>query len=334
MDTPTRRRSIRGLPVALVLSAAVVIGGMLASRILTPDLEDRGQGRESQGPKTQGREVTGKRDTVSNPPSARLLSSAPHGVTRSQGAPSDDRSDSQISADPKGSVSPPREPAFDLDALRHRMGVVGEAYLVREGLPRQTARELLQRGAEFKRARAILRIQAKYDGWSAAELREARFELQTAVVRDLGEQRYRLMRQARLEPSALFVDRVPADSEARRLGLVQGDRIVRYAGEYVFSPDDLKVLEACSSGPIEIEIEIERGGKRSTQLVTSADLGITAVPGEPPLLVGVDLSGDRPVQFDFVDPDTSAAIQVELDGSGRLPVKGGKIVVGKPETDP
>jgi membrane-associated protease RseP (regulator of RpoE activity) len=227
-------------------------------------------------------------------------------------------------------------PVFDLAHLRNlnQKFSLREEYLLAQGLPRQTARDLVRRGAQLDLARRTLDLQAEQEGWGAAELRAARFQLERDLIAQIGADTYGLLLRSGRESSRVYVEQVPPGSDVERAGLKRGDRIVRYAGEPVFSRDDLEVLASEASGPV--QIEIERAGEL-TRLASRPQLEFTTRATDPEAAFGEDTSRDRPVQLELTDPESGATVQVELSGSGRLSLKGGKgipIRLGRPSRSP
>jgi len=213
------------------------------------------------------------------------------------------------------------EPAFRLSQLRRLTPHLREEYLVQQGIGRQRSRELVQRADELVLALQTLQVQAKTEGWSDAELREARFRAERDLITEIGPDRYGLLLRSGLVSSTVYVSEASPESEAARAGLLSGDLIVRYAGEPVFSRNDLEVLASLNPGPV--AIDIERDGTPLTLKATFTGGPSFETRDRSPLtLIPVDTSGDRPAQIELVDPVPGAAIQVELRGSGSISIQG------------
>jgi membrane-associated protease RseP (regulator of RpoE activity) len=236
-----------------------------------------------------------------------------------------DRGESALGVEPSaGDAASAPTPVFDLRKLQTLLSEASlrEEYLVEQGLPRQTAQYLVQRGAELDLARKTLDLQARQEGWDAAALRAARFYLERDLIAEIGADGFGLLRRSGRKSSRVYVGQVPLGSVAEGAGLMRGDRIVRYAGEPVFSRDDLEVLASKASGPV--QIDIERAGEQLTLETSRPQLEFTTSATDPEAAFGENTSLDRPARLELTDPESGATIQVEVNGSGRISFKRGK----------
>ncbi len=95
---------------------------------------------------------------------------------------------------------------------------------------------------------------------------------------DLGDDFYDAMLYATNQPNRSKIGNVMGTSPAAAAGLRIRDVIVRYDGERVFEPDDIKRLSESGEPGERVEVKIHRDGREIEMRVERGPLGIRYYP--------------------------------------------------------
>jgi hypothetical protein len=145
------------------------------------------------------------------------------------------------------------------------------------GLAERDVAELRELFEDVELDRLYLQNQAKRERWAQGRLGTelAALDQRLLSVRgDYGEETYDWFLFASGHPNRVVVEGVLGGSAAAEAGLQNGDAIVGYAGERIYRPEAL--IRGTVGGSLNetVEVEIERGGSRSTLTLPRGPLGI------------------------------------------------------------
>jgi hypothetical protein len=144
--------------------------------------------------------------------------------------------------------APDARPWFDAPSLVELGTAAGDVARLREAYE-QNQMEVL-----------YLRDRATRGGWMGTpryhgELRK----LETALHVELGDTDYDLLRFATGRPNRVVVAGVFADSPAERAGLQDGDTILRYGEDAIFTPQDLRRATSEGRAGTTVAVDVLRG---------------------------------------------------------------------------
>jgi hypothetical protein len=167
----------------------------------------------------------------------------------------------------------PELPWFDRDAL---FAACGSTSVVAN---------IEQRWEQFEMDKLYLGDAARRDGY----LRKPRYRMALAKLErelraDYGSEAYDAFLYALGKPNRVTVDHVIADSPAGDAGLQKGDVVIRYDGERVFHPQELK--RATNRGELGdlVLLDVMRDGEAVTLRLPRGPVGIRMKSrGDPPL---------------------------------------------------
>jgi hypothetical protein len=150
-----------------------------------------------------------------------------------------------------------------------------EAVLASLGLSDGEIEQLRQRWSEHQLEKMNLSDRATREGWRhKIRFRKEIRAIESALVSELGPDRYDLMLYATNQPNRVIVLDVLDGSAAGRAGLQSGDRITGYAGAPVFRRSEL-VNEIAEGKPGErVRVQVEREGRTMSFDVPRGPLGI------------------------------------------------------------
>jgi hypothetical protein len=150
--------------------------------------------------------------------------------------------------------------------------------LVQSGVDRAEA-EALTAETERRQIEALrLQHQAEREGWSASELREARLELERERRSKLGEAAYdRLLFAEGRGNRVVITDRL-AGSAAAAADLRPDDVVVAYAGEPVYTRQQLRALTQSGDLGETVTIEVRRDGARVQAELPRGPIGVQMRP--------------------------------------------------------
>ncbi len=154
-----------------------------------------------------------------------------------------------------------------------------EERLLLAGFDPDLARTVRQREDERQMNELYLRDQAMREGWLnspryAGELQELRTARAT-IRQDLGDHRYDQYLYVMGRPNRIGVNRVLKTSPAQQSGLREGDSIVSYDGERIFSVQELIAFETRGKAGETVTMEVVRDGRRVQLYVPRGPLGFT-----------------------------------------------------------
>lgn len=147
--------------------------------------------------------------------------------------------------------------------------------LLSAGFTPDRADWLIQRTQELKAASYL--IAKEYAGRPLAEQRPI---IQYLVDPDLplreqvGDADYATYREASLRPIGAPVTGVIPDSPAARVGLKQGDEIIKYGDKHVYSYFDLVDMASKNKSGAPTFLEVRRDGQTFQVLLSAGELGI------------------------------------------------------------
>ena len=179
--------------------------------------------------------------------------------------------------DPNNEASLPPEPAPGPEGSEQGPSF-DEAALAQAGLdPSETARVRAQ-WERLLLSRLGLSNLALREGWfrSKRYASEQR-ELESTLRSDFGERDYELMLYATGRSTRLVVREVIPRAAANTDGIEAGDTILRYDGERMFQPRDLRWATAAGELGSSVWIEVLRAGERRRLSVRRGPLGIVLV---------------------------------------------------------
>lgn len=145
-----------------------------------------------------------------------------------------------------------------------RRGWFDEQALIVSGMDAARARELTLYYEQLELERLRLRDRAAREGWDRSA-RRAQFELledrEDSLREQLGEDEYSAYLYAAGRPNRVEISSVLASAPAGQAGIRSGDRILRYAGERIYSPRELRAATTGGEFGDPVEIEVERDGE-------------------------------------------------------------------------
>ncbi len=154
-----------------------------------------------------------------------------------------------------------------------------EERLLLAGFDPDLARTVRQREDERQMKELYLRDQATREGWLNSQRYQQEIqELRTSgatIRQELGDDRYDQYLYAMGRPNRIGVDRVLKTSPAQQSGLREGDSIVAYDGERIFSVQELIAYETRGKAGETVTMEVIRDGRRVQIYVPRGPLGFT-----------------------------------------------------------
>ncbi len=177
-----------------------------------------------------------------------------------------------------------------MQAFAEREGGRPEARMSRRIRAGNTEERLILAGFDLEIARRVrededaqqmeqlyLRDQATREGWLNSPRYQEELQKLTAIGskirQDLGDDRYDQYLYAMGRPNRVGVNRVLESSPAKRAGLREGDAIISYGGQRVFSVQDLIAYETRGQGGETVTMELIRDGRRVQIYVPRGPLG-------------------------------------------------------------
>ena len=147
------------------------------------------------------------------------------------------------------------------------------------GFDPDLARSVRQREDERRMKELYLRDQAMREGWlNSPRYQQELQELRTSgapIRQQLGDDRYDQYLYAMGRPNRIGVNRVLKTSPAQQSGLREGDSIVSYDGERIFSVQELIAYETRGMAGETVTMEVIRDGRHVQIYVPRGPLGFT-----------------------------------------------------------
>jgi membrane-associated protease RseP (regulator of RpoE activity) len=175
------------------------------------------------------------------------------------------------SGDPKPDVSESQAETVQEPGLT-------EAALVQVGMEPQLAASLVRRQAEIEMRRLELRDEATRDGWFAEQRYfEALAELnaqETALREEIGDRDYERYLYASGEDNRVLVSSVIPGSPAEQAGLRSGDVVLSYAGQQLFSGQELRSETTRGERGEPITVRVRRGDSELDVLLPRGPMGV------------------------------------------------------------
>lgn len=151
--------------------------------------------------------------------------------------------------------------------------------LVASGFPEDRAEWIVQRESRFRMAMLELRHEAQRAGSGFEGYQERWNAEQDAFRRDLGEADYERYLESTGRPTAVVVGSVLDTSPAQRVGLLPGDRIVRYDNRRIYSMADLNRATLDGEAGETVYVQIERDGVSIQLTLPRGPVGVTGGGG-------------------------------------------------------
>lgn len=149
---------------------------------------------------------------------------------------------------------------------------------VEAGFSEVEARDLKRQMDELTMERLYLRDQAVREGWLGSQrYRDALRDLnarQTATRDDLGDEAYDKYLYALGRPNRIVVSSVLSGSPADAAGMQDGDVIVRYDNQRMFSPSEIRRETSRGSAGAVVPVEVDRGGESVIVYLPRGPLGV------------------------------------------------------------
>jgi len=146
--------------------------------------------------------------------------------------------------------------------------------LLGAGVPETDAERMR---AEFEAAQLdelYLSDRATREGWlTTARYRQELAEIRRQLRAELGDEAYDWVQYASGGNNRVLIDDVLQDSPAARAGLRAGDVVVRYAGELVLSPNELRAATVRGTANETTAIDVMRGDEALRLFVPRGPLG-------------------------------------------------------------
>lgn len=146
--------------------------------------------------------------------------------------------------------------------------------LIAAGFQPGKAEQIVQREAELQ----MESLRARYEAERSGDMQDyyrSRYIQEDALRQELGDADYERYLQANRRSTSVSVSSVIESSPAHAAGLLPGDEIVRYAGERVFSMNDL-TQRAVEGIPGEnVTVDIMRDGIQMQVVMPRGPFGIT-----------------------------------------------------------
>jgi len=187
----------------------------------------------------------------------------------------DDIPDSDTPALVSGADTPPGTPT-----PAYHSGV--EA-LIAAGIPEEQAAWLQTHLDESDLQQLYLKDRATREGWlrtprysrAVRELQEAFKDLRP----EIGDETYDRLLYALGRSNRVVVRNVIQYSSADQAGLQAGDRIIEYAGQRVFSTQELNGLASGGTAGVPVLVRVQRAGQTLDVYLPRGPLGVRPVPG-------------------------------------------------------
>jgi vacuolar-type H+-ATPase subunit I/STV1 len=156
-----------------------------------------------------------------------------------------------------------------------------EQALIASGIDEARARELKLYFEQLELERLRLRDRAAREGWDGSRRRQEFAllgEREEALREQLGEDEYAAYLYAAGRPNSVEISSVLASAPAGQAGIRPGDRILRYAGERIYSPRELRVATTGGEFGDPVEIEVERDGETLRFYLARGPMGVRTGP--------------------------------------------------------
>ena len=156
-----------------------------------------------------------------------------------------------------------------------------EQALIASGIDEARARELKLYFEQLELERLRLRDRAAREGWDGSRRRQEFAllgEREDALREQLGEDEYAAYLYAAGRPNSVEISSVLASAPAGQAGIRPGDRILRYAGERIYSPRELRVATTGGEFGDPVEIEVERDGETLRFYLARGPMGVRTGP--------------------------------------------------------
>lgn len=157
-------------------------------------------------------------------------------------------------------------------------GQIDEVALITAGVPADYAGELAQRLNQRAMDLLYLRDQAIREDWiDTPRYREEAQTLRsstTSLREELGADAYDRYLYASGQPNRVIVSSVIGSSPAELAGLQNGDRIVSYDGNRIFSPNDLRNATTQSQPEDQVVMQVDRGGQIVEYFLPAGPIGV------------------------------------------------------------
>ena len=148
------------------------------------------------------------------------------------------------------------------------------ARLVEGGFSEDEARRILEQESEsaFKALQSVWEAQRSGE---SIDRYSGEFDPQAIMRSEMGDDAYARYLEVQGQPTAVRITQVLGGSPGSEIGLQPGDQLVRYAGERVFSVNDLRKSSMDGNPGEDVVIEIERDGTLIQLSVPRGPIGIT-----------------------------------------------------------
>ena len=156
-----------------------------------------------------------------------------------------------------------------------------EQALVASGIDEARARELKLYFEQLELERLRLRDRAAREGWDGSRRRQEFAllgEREDSLREQLGEHEYAAYLYAAGRPNSVEITSVLASAPAGQAGIRSGDRILRYAGERIYSPRELRLATTGGEFGAPVEIEVERDGETLRVYLARGPMGVRTGP--------------------------------------------------------
>jgi membrane-associated protease RseP (regulator of RpoE activity) len=146
--------------------------------------------------------------------------------------------------------------------------------MVEGGFTEDEARRILEQESEsaFKALQSVWEAQRSGE---AIDRYSGEFDPQAIMRSEIGDDAYARYLEVQGQPTAVRITQVLGGSPGSEIGLQPGDQLVRYAGERVFSVNDLRNGSMDGNPGENVIIEIERDGTLIQLSVPRGPIGIT-----------------------------------------------------------
>ena len=148
------------------------------------------------------------------------------------------------------------------------------ARLVDGGFSEDEARRILEQESEsaFKALQSVWEAQRSGE---SIDRYSGEFDPQAIMRSEMGDDAYARYLEVQGQPTAVRITQVLGGSPGSEIGLQPGDQLVRYAGERVFSVNDLRKSSMDGNPGEDVVIEIERDGTLIQLSLPRGPIGIT-----------------------------------------------------------
>ena len=152
-----------------------------------------------------------------------------------------------------------------------------EQALIASGMNEARAQELRLFFEQLELERLRLLDRAAREGWDRSA-RRAEFEIldqrEESLQARLGEDEYAAYLYASGRPNRVEVSSVLASAPAGQAGIRAGDRILRYAGQRIYNPRELRAATAAGTFGEPVAIEVERDGETLQIYLARGPMGV------------------------------------------------------------